>query len=581
MKVIEPLFLNELKEELDAAGTNKKKLDALLKRLYNLRIFDPACGSGNFLIIAYKELCRLEIEIFRRLGQSEKAVQMDLFRSDLQLTQFYGIELDDFAHETAKLSLWLAEHQMNLEFKLVFGATRPTLPLQEGGNVVCGNATKEDWEEVCPKEGGHEVFILGNPPYLGARNQSKEQKEDMALVFDNHKDYKDSDYVCCWYLKAVDYIHEFSGSCGFVSTNSICQGEQVVYLWPRVLAKCELSFAHKPFRWTNHAKGNAGVTCVILGIRNCSDKAKFLFDRTTTQQVENISPYLHEGDDTVVYPAKTSLSSMPKMMMGNMPRDGGNLVLTNLEYESLVKLHPNAKKLIRKYFGANEFLHAKLRWCVWIEDDQLSVAEKIPPIKTRIEKTKKFRLDSRAKTTNQYANTPHKFAQRNLVPGQCVILPRHSSENRKYIPFGYLTDRTVVSDAAQVIYECEPWVFAFLNSRLHMVWCRRIGGALESRIRYSKTISYNPFPFPDLVAKQKSRLEELVFEMLDCRERYPEMTLAQLYDANHMPIDLVAAHSEIDKYVEKCFAAKNIASDDDAVRFLLQRYSELFGEASA
>ena len=578
MKVIEPLFLNELKEELDAAGTSKKKLDALLKRLYNLRIFDPACGSGNFLIIAYKELCRLEIEIFDRLGRSGKAVQMDLFRSNLQLTQFYGIELDDFAHETAKLSLWLAEHQMNLEFKKVFGATRPTLPLQDGGNIVCGNATREDWEDVCPKEEGNQVFILGNPPYLGARNQSKEQKADMAKVFEDHKDYKDSDYVCCWYLKGVEYIEATNARFAFVSTNSICQGEQVSYLWPRILSKAEIGFAHRSFKWTNHARGNAGVSCVILGLRNPSDSPKAIYFDGQRVDAANICPYLIDYKNLIIYPQKDPSDFLPRVVMGNMPRDGGHLILSEQEHGHVQEQLPPSSNIVRRYFGVNELLKGKRRWCIWIEDDDLEVANSVPEISTRIKEVKNFRVNSKAKTTNQYAAIPHKFAQRSFIAGQKIILPSVSSERREYVPFGFLDSDAIISNLAYVIYGADPYLFALISSALHMTWVRAIAGRLETRIRYTASLCYNPFPFPPLNGTQQTELEEHVFNVLDQREAFPERTLADLYDPDKMPDSLREAHHQMDLAVERCYRKKPFLNDEERLEYLFKLYETMIEE---
>lgn len=575
MKVIGPLFLNELKEQLDAAGKSKKKLNVLLQRLYNLRIFDPACGSGNFLIIAYKELCRLEIEVFRRLGQSEKGVQMDLFRSGLELTQFYGIELDDFAHETAKLSLWLAEHQMNLEFKKVFGDCKPTLPLTDGGQIVCGNATRVPWEDVCPHVDNVEIYLLGNPPYIGARNQEKHHKKDLEIVFDGHKDFKDADYVSCWYLKAADYIRNTEYVFAFVATNSICQGSQVHIIWPRVLSTATIRFAHQAFKWSNHAKDKAGVTCVVTGVSEVETREKKLYSLEGFKVAENISPYLHDGKTIIVYPAKAATSSVPKMMMGNMPRDGGHLILSNSDYEKLVAEAPEAARFLRRYFGANELLHSTLRWCVWIEDQEIERASSIPQLNERIQGVLKFRTKSEGKTTNEYAKTPHKFAQRNHVEGDTIVLPCHSSENREYIPIGYFSDGSIVSNAAQVIYDASPLIFAPLMSRMHMVWCRTVGGALESRLRYSKTYCYNPFPFPKMNGARSDDLVRNVFNVLDAREQFPERTLAELYDPDEMPSILREAHQEMDLAVEECYRAKPFASDEERLRYLFEMYEKM------
>ncbi|WMP19377.1 DNA methyltransferase [Thiothrix lacustris] len=358
MKVMEPLFLNELQEELEKAAGNEGKLVKLLDRLYHLRIFDPACGSGNFLIIAYKELCRLEIAIFREL-QTLNA-KWKTAQSGIRLTQFYGIELDDFAHETAKLSLWLAEHQMNMAFREVFGDAKPTLPLQSGGNIVCGNATRLDWATVCPKDPAHETYILGNPPYLGSKVQEKSHKEDMANVFNQVKNYKDLDYIACWFYKSAKYIEKNQSKFAFVTTNSICQGNQVAMLWPEMDSlKKEIYFAHSSFKWTNNAKGNAGVTCAIIGMRSLSNEPKLLFTSGIAKVVKNINPYLASGNNIIISRRTTPISIFPKMDLGNMPIDNGNLIFSSEEKNSLESKYPILSGFFKKLwlFGNSRGSH--------------------------------------------------------------------------------------------------------------------------------------------------------------------------------------------------------------------------------
>jgi hypothetical protein len=572
MKVIEPVFLNGLYAELRQAGPNEKKLRKLSDRLYHLRIFDPACGSGNFLIIAYKELCKLEIEIFKQLHGNQRSFR---FNSKIRLTQFYGIELDDFAHETAKLSLWLAEHQMNLAFKEVFGETRPTLPLQDGGHIACGNATQLNWETICPKEDGIEVYILGNPPYLGARNQNNQQKDDMSYVFGGHQDYKDSDYVTCWFLKGAKYIHGTDAALAFVSTNSISQGEQVGYLWPRILGQIEIGFAHQSFKWTNNAKGNAGVTCVVVGIRNIGNEPKILFYKSTSRIVKNISPYLLDGGDIIVHRTKHPISKIPKMVMGNMARDGGNLILSKEEAVKLKKDFPESLPLIRELYGAYEFLNSTPRWCLWISDSDLKIAEKIQPINNRINNVYKFRISSDAKTTQQYSSIPHKFAQRSHQAGISIIIPRVSSERRDYIPFGFLGDESIISDSAQAIYNAESYIFAIISSRMHMTWVRTVAGRLKTDYRYSSSLCYNTFPFPEINEAQKIALEDRVHKVLDERESHSEKTMAQLYDPDKMPAALRQAHHEMDLAVEQCYRTRPFGSDEERLEYLFKLYEQM------
>lgn len=574
MKVIEPLFLNDLKEQLEKAQGSETKLIKILDRLYHMRLFDPACGSGNFLIIAYKELCKLEIEVFKALQQINP-LNWNLAKSGIKLTQFYGIELDDFAHETAKLSLWLAEHQMNLAFKDVFGSAKPTLPLQDGAHIVCGNATRLNWEQVCPKVKGTEIYIMGNPPYLGARMQSKSQKSDMSLVFEEHKDYKDSDYICCWFLKGSSYISGFDSTLAFISTNSISQGEQVGYLWPRILKTAEIGFAHKSFKWTNSAKGNAGVTCIVVGIRNVSAKNKIIISNGIIRNVKNISPYLHEGSNTIAHRRKTPISRVPKMVMGNMARDGGNLILSKEDMERLVAEHPSSLMFIRKLYGAYEFLNSGARWCLWVDDENRGQADKIPLIQKRIQDTFDFREASKAKTTRQYASIPHKFAQRAHIEGNSIIIPRVSSEKRNYIPFGFIGDGSIISDSAQAIYQADPWIFSIISSRIHMTWVRAVAGRLKTDYRYSSALCYNTFPFPNISEAQKAALEEHVFNVLDEREKHSEKTMAELYDPGKMPEGLRQAHHEMDLAVERCYRKKLFASDEGRLEYLFKLYEEM------
>ncbi len=576
-KVIEPLFLNELYEELDRAGNGKKKLNRLLKRLRNLRIFDPACGSGNFLIIVYKELCKLEIEIFKRL---QKGKQLKLrMMSGIKLRQFYGIELDDFAHETAKLSLWLAEHQMNLAFKEVFGDCRPTLPLQDGGNIVCGNATRLDWEEVCPKDEGAEIYILGNPPYLGSSMQSKEQKADKDYVFEGIKGYKNLDYIACWFLIGSKYSLNSSVQLAFVSTNSICQGEQVAMLWPHIFElNLEIGFAHQSFKWTNNAKGNAGVICVVLGVRKSSFKEKILFKDAISYSCKNINPYLITGSNVFIRRRSYCLSSFPEMVKGNQPTDGGHFIFSTQEKERLFVEFPQSITFIRKYYGAQEFIKGKERWCLWLTDENRPQAELIPPISERVSSVRDFRLSSKAPSTRKFSGGSHRFIQIQHEPSHALIIPKVSSERRHYIPVGFLDDDCVISDLAFAIYYPPPYIFAVISSRIHMTWVRAVGGRLKTDYRYSSALCYNTFPFPEITEKQKTILEEHVFNVLDTREQHSEKTMAQLYDPDKMPVGLREAHHEMDLAVEKCYRSKPFKNDEERLEYLFKLYETMISE---
>lgn len=576
MKVIEPLFLDELYEEFEQSKENKTKLANLHKRLTHLKIFDPACGSGNFLIIAYKNLRKLEMKIFKQIDALSG--QRSFVFSEIKLSQFYGIELDDFAHEVAILSLWLAEHQMNLEFFREFGRTSPTLPLHQGGSIVQGNATRLNWEEVCPKEDRDEIYILGNPPYLGSSMQSSAQKEDLALVCKGFENYKNLDYIACWFVKGANYIINSKASYAFVSTNSICQGEQVGLLWPFILQKnLVIEFAHTSFKWTNSAKANAAVIVSIIGIGNISNKQKRLYYDGLCHFVENINPYLSKGSNIVVRRTNQILNNFPELVRGSMPTDDGNFELIENDIKSLIENHPNSEKFIKSYMSGGDYLNGNKRWCLWVYDKDLKEAELIPFIKQRLEKVKEFRLKSDAPSTVDYAKFSNRFRQISFKESPCIIVPLTSSERRKYIPFGFISTPTVVTNSAGVIYDAEPWIFGVISSFMHMVWMRAVAGRLKTDYRYSSVLVYNTFPFPNISEKQKEMISEHVFNILHEREQHSEKTLAQLYDPDKMPADLKEAHHQLDLAIERCYRAKPFESDEERLEYLFGLYEEMVG----
>lgn len=572
MKVLQPLFLLSLEEEFEAAWDSEPKLKKLLNRIHNIKVFDPACGSGNFLIIAYRELRKIENRIFARL--KEIAKQWTLPMSGVRLNHFYGIELADFAAETAKLSLWIAEYQMNEQFKAMFGSAPPILPLRDGGVIVHGNATRLDWESVCPRDAGSEVYVLGNPPYIGARNQNAEQKADTCHVFEGREEHKDCDYVSCWILKAAAYIRGANAAFAFVTTNSITQGEQVAYLWPSVLTDgLELHFAHQSFKWSNNAKANAGVTCVIIGVRNSRSRPKYLYAGDVRQQVENITPYLTAGQTVFVRRSSTSVFGVPKMVFGNQARDGGHLFLTPDERERLVAEYPVCRPLVRKVLGSDELIAGKDRYCLWIEDDQLDIANSVPPIRERIRLVEQFRINSKAKTTNGYARIPHKFAQRCHKEEESIIVPSTSSERRHYIPISFLPPGVVITNLALAIYGAPAFLFGILTSKIHMAWVRTIGGQLETRLRYSAEICYNTFPIPALSDNQKSVIEAAAMEIIAVRESFLGKTLEWLYDPDTMPAELMDAHRELDDAVDRIYIGRPFRNDTERLEHLFKLYA--------
>jgi hypothetical protein len=591
MKVIEPLFLTELYEVFETAlasnsvADKTKKLKDLLKRIRNIKVFDPACGSGNFLIIAYKELRKLEMAIFKELDKLQGKLGSGTFDfgdssfSEISLKNFYGIELDDFAHEVATLSLWLAEHQMNQIFFKEFGRTRPALPLMETGNIVHGNACRLDWEMVCPKNEGDEIYILGNPPYLGARNQDEFQKQDMDLVFVGFTNFRDLDYIACWFYKGSRYIQNSNSKLAFVSTNSINQGLQLNLLWPNIFSLgVEIAFAHTSFKWQNNAKQNAAVVVVIVGLENECNKFKSLFSDRIEKKVKKISAYLTEGSNVLVQRRSKPLSFEYEMSFGNMPNDGGGLILSKIEYLNLLDEFPYSQKFIRKFYGAAEFIKGEERYCLWIKNEDLQQAQRIPLIEQRINLSRNHRVKSKDKGTRELAKRAHQFRDLKEAREGQIIVPSVSSERREYIPTGFLKHDEVISNSAQAIYDAKPYIMSIITSKMHMIWMRQVGGKLEERLRYAKDLVYNTFPFPPITEGQKQELEKHVYRILEEREAHSEKTLAQLYDPDKMPDGLREAHRQNDLAIERCYREKPFESDEERLEYLFKLYEKMIEE---
>ena len=580
MKVIEPLFLNELYEEFEVAKDNRKKLTTLLNRIWNIKIFDPACGSGNFLIISYKELRRLEMKIFKENDRINKAHSAQF--SSVSLSNFYGIELDDFAHEIATLSLWLAEHQMNQVFFKEFGRSKPALPLKETGNIVHGNATRLDWEIVCPKKATDSIYILGNPPYLGYALQSMIQKEDMATVFSDQNDYKKLDFITCWFYKGSKYIKSSNSKFAFVTTNSICQGEQVSILWPYIFYNdLEIDFAYQSFKWKNNAKAVAGVTVVIIGIRNLMNKHKRLFIGNKYSLVKEINAYLVPGKNIFVFCRNTPLSNFPDMIIGSKASDDGNLILSETEKNDIVENYPNAELFIKKYLGADEFINGTIRYCLLITSSNVEIAYNIPPLAERFKRCQEFRKKSKKFATQRIADIPYAFDEQKFKPINSIVIPQTTSEKREYIPIGFLDGSYVISNGVRLIYDAESWMFSVLTSKIHNVWIQRVAGRLETRIQYSNTLCYNTFPFPPISETQKQELSNHVYRILEEREHDSEKTLSQLYDPDKMPIGLRKAHMQNDIAVERCYRSKPFESDEERLEYLFQLYEQMIEEEKA
>ena len=577
LKLIKPLFLDALYEEFEKAKGNIKKLRKLNNKISEIKFFDPACGSGNFLIITYKEIRVLEIKILKETIELEGNF---LFVSSIiSLSQFYGIEIDDFAHEIAILSLWLAEHQINQYFEQELeGYTKhkSIIPLKKSGSIIRDNATKINWKDVCPIGKDDEVYVIGNPPYLGYSRQDNEQKKDMAITFLGINNYKKLDYIACWFYKATQYIENTNSKYGFVTTNSITQGEQVALLWPLILNKQqEIGFAHQSFKWTNNAKGNAGVAVVIIGIRNIENTSKFIYHKNIKQSVKNISPYLTNTRNLIVKSQRNSISSFSEMIIGSKISDSGNLLLTQEEKDKLISQNSNSEKFIKKYIGAQEFINGTYRYCIHITDETLKEAYEIKELVERFEKVAIFRLNSKKKATQRKAQTPHFFDENKHQKGEFILVPQTGSERREYIPIGYFDETYVPSNATRVIYDAEPWLFGVISSRMHIVWIKAVAGRLKMDMQYSNTLCYNTFPFPDISTKQKANLNLYVFAILDERAKHPSKIMAWLYNPDTMPKGLKHAHQELDEAIEKCYRLQPFQNDTERLEYLFKLYEKM------
>lgn len=574
MRVIEPLFLTELRDEFQKHYESKAKLEQLLFRIENLKIFDPACGSGNFLIIAYKELRQLEIDIFQRLQELSMGGLIALSR--IKLSQFYGIELDDFAHEIAILSLWLAEHQMNQKFKAVFGHASPALPLKSGGNVICNSANDVSWPDFCKITPNSEIFVLGNPPYLGARTQDEDQKAEMREVLGHLDGVNSLDYIATWFYKGGAYVRDGAKGVAFVSTNSITQGEQVALLWPHILEEMGvcINFAHTSFKWSNNAKNKAGVTCVVIGLAKDSVSKRTLFSADFAQEVPNISPYLTATKNTYIHKRTKPLSKLPEMAYGNQPIEGGFLILTPVEKDQLIASDVRSQKFIKPLIGGNEFLKNLERWCIWIEDGELREAMAIPSIKARIESVRNFR-ENGGQVASSLVERSHQFRYRHRAEKSFILLPCTSSEKRDYLQLGFFDSSYLTTHSAQILYDADPYVFGVISSRAHMLWTKAVGGCLESRIRYSNVLCYNNFPIPDISEKKKEQIRACSFEVLAKRELYPESKISDLYDPEKMPRDLLEAHKQLDLAILACYDRTEFKNDDDLLTYLFKLYEKM------
>ncbi len=586
-KVIDPLFLDDLKAEfaeiknVAVKKTKDRKLQEFQKKLASLSFLDPACGSGNFLTETYISLRRLENEIFMELRGGQMIMGFDnLNPIQVSINQFYGIEINDFAVTVAKTALWIAESQMMKETEDIVLMELDFLPLKTNAYIHEGNALRVDWEEIVPKEKLN--YIMGNPPFVGARmmQQGSEQKKEVQDIFGKIKDVQDLDYVTCWYKKAAEKIQDTRIEVAFVSTNSICQGSQVPILWNVLFNdyRVHINFAYQTFRWNSESRSQAAVHCIIVGFSAFNRKNKWLYPSLIQPKlVSNISPYLVEGGDVFVSASKETLCDVPKMMFGNQPRDGGNFILTEDEKSELLKKEPNIDKWIRPYMGADEFIKGKKRYCLWLAHATPDDIKKSKILYSRIEAVREFRLSSKAKTTNGYAKVPNCFAQMTQPENvDYLLVPRVSSERRRYAPIGFMDGEIISSDAVQIIPNATLFHFGVLTSNVHMAWMRAVCGRLEMRYRYSKEIVYNTFPWPTPTVAQKTKIEQTAQAILDARALYPESSLATLYDEVLMPPELRKAHQQNDKAVMQAygFSIKD-TTESSCVAALMKMYQEL------
>ena len=603
MKVINPLFMDDLRGEYNrlADAYNQKKslyemsantryqffneckpiikgCNKLLTRMSKMKFFDPACGSGNFLIITYKQLRLLEMEILKLRMKCQPEQMLDFIdASCIRIDQFYGIELLDFPHEVAMLSLWLAEHQMNNKFHADFGVNVAALPLHNINQIKCGNACRVDWEEVCPHTKEEEVFVFGNPPYLGGKLQDKEQKEDLAHLFSHTRSFKNLDYISCWFYKAALYIKGTKSQTGFVSTNSICQGEQVSMLWNEIFSiNISISFAYLSFKWSNNAKYNAGVTCVIIGLAdNDVSVTKRIYNGENATVVTNITPYLTKGNNIIVSPRTEVLSSgLNKMELGNYPLDGGFLKLSIEEKIELETKYPQISKYIRPLVGGDEFLNGIKKYCIWIYNSDLKDALTYPEIKDRVEQVKNFRKNG-GDVARTLVDRSHQFRYMKEAIEQMIVVPCTSSERRKYIPCAIYDASYIAIHSLECIYDQDLWGLGIVSSYLHMLWTKAVGGCLGTSIRYSVQLVYNTFPFPTISDTKKSEIEKAATNVLLARANYPEKTLADLYDPEKMPEDLREAHEELDRIVESCYPGAPFANDEARLECLFRLYEKM------
>ena len=600
LKVLRPLFLDDLRVKLGAAGGNARTLLNLRKRIARIRVFDPACGSGNFLVIAYKELRAIEQEINRRRGEAGR-------RSEIPLTNFRGIEIRDFAAEIARLALIIAEFQCDELYRGQKDAIQDFLPLDSENWITCGNALRLDWLSICPPTGtqvkllsddlfntsldqpeidfeneGGETYICGNPPYAGLSSQSLEQKSDLKWVFENHSKYwKSFDYVMGWFWKAHEFMQRQQASTAFVATNSICQGQLVHMFWPLLLNTSRIFFAYSSFKWRNLAAHNAGVTVHIIGLTTDAVRGARLFealdgDEAIERLVSNINAYIVSGPNIYVEAVNKAPSDRPDMYWGNKPTDGGNLILSPDEARQILLDSSTARRFLRPYFGSSEFIKGSPRVCIWVTDVEEREARSIASLALRFERVREFRATSKAKETRPAAQYPHRFRQIQGKPGSpSIIVPIHSSESRLYLPVGLLRAGSIVSNAAYGLYDAPLWNMALIASRLHLIWIATVCGKLKTDYRYSNTLGWNTFPIPTLTDQNKADLTRCAEDILLAREVHYPAAIAELYDPDKMPANLREAHERNDDVLERIYIGRRFRNDTERLERLFAMYTQM------
>jgi hypothetical protein len=602
LKVLNPLFLDDLRASLADAGDNPRKLLNLRGRMARIRVFDPACGSGNFLVIAYREMRAIEAEINQRRGELER-------RTDIPLTNFRGIELRGFPAEIARLALIIAEYQADVRYRGPKMALAEFLPLSDQNWITCGNALRLDWLSLCPPTGtgvkfhaddlfaqpldqaridfenaGGETYICGNPPYKGSQWQTGDQKSDLKAIFEGRTtNWKSLDYVAGWFMKAADYGMATPATAAFVSTNSICQGRQVETLWSLIFKTGhEIAFAHTSFKWANLASHNAGVTVVIVGISNHAGKARRLFSDTdsgmTAKDVEQINAYLIPGQNVIVSPFSRPSNGLTEMNFGNMPNNGGHLLLTRLDVEALELSADQKTRFIRRIYGSAEFIRGLSRYCLWINDRHLDEAMRVEPIRKRIDAVREMRLASRDAGANAMANRSHQFREMYSGVAHTIVVPSVSSERRPYLPAGLVDERATLTNLAFALYDAPLWNIALIASRLHLVWIATVCGKLKTDYRYSNTLGWNTFPVPTLTEKMKADLTRCAEDILLAREAHFPATIADLYDPETMPENLRAAHARNDEVLERIYIGRRFKNDTERLEKLFELYTKMSAE---